>query len=176
MPVEKFDVKQGRGGTEHTKDARYLAWIAAFECRVLNDINYLGDWTDSAKFKGKCLSACREMRSVFPELILVRGGVVNVGWMVENNEGQPALDLINPGDGHFWLETKDGLIVDPTRKQFTSGDLHYIAFDESQAHTLPTGKCMNCGFYCYGGRTMLCSDECEADYARYVDLESRRSA
>ena len=172
MP-EKLEVKQGRGGTENTKDTRYLAWIAAFEYRVLSDPSYMGDWTEAAKFKGRCLSSCRDMQSVFPELMLVRGGVVNVAWMVDHDSGQPAIDLINPDDGHFWLETEDGLIVDPTRKQFCEGELHYIAFNESLAHTLPTGKCMNCGNHCYEGRTMLCSEECEIDYARYVSSESR---
>jgi hypothetical protein len=144
-------------------DPKYLAWIEEYTKgdRIL---------------AGGCQSACREMQAVFPELLLIRGSIHLDVWCTMAWEMD--LEGLEPGLGHFWLETADGLIIDPTAKQFTdpkgcyrAGKITaYFPFDETKAELLPTGKCPNCGFYCYNGRD-LCSEECERDYAAYLQRE-----
>ena len=51
---------------------------------------------------------------------------------------------------HWWLQTKEGEIIDPTAIQFpTKGHGVYDPWDETQK--APTGMCPNCGEYCYDG-------------------------
>ncbi len=117
------------------------------------------EWID-AKLKTedpqtKCAEWTEEMSAVFPELIKVRGQVV--------------LSNLWQRD-HWWLVTPDGVIVDPTVKQF-DGDyfghakpLAYLPRDEAEPE--PTGMCPNCGGYCYDGGT-CCSDACHHAYVAY---------
>ncbi len=163
---------QGKGGTTHSAIAKYTKWIEKYVQSVDKDGHYVGDnWTLQLKLKGHCYSACEEMQKKFPELILIRGHVVTgTWWKIFGGDPDQYLD---PGNGHFWLETKQGEIVDPTRGQFhTPEDTLYLAFDESKSNTLPTGKCPNCGDYCYGGKD-LCSDECLKSYTAYIARECR---
>jgi len=62
-------------------------------------------------------------------------------------------------------------IIDPTASQyntlyygFTCIETYYEIPEENR----PTGRCMNCGCYCYNGRTMLCSENCEKEYYLYI--------
>lgn len=107
-----------------------------------------------------CASATAMMVKAFPELRRVRG--------------------YYSGREHWWCETADGDVVDPTAAQYDS-DGEYAALDESKPH--PTGYCANrCGGYAWN-HASYCSDECEemhyaemeADAAQ-INLGSTRSA
>lgn len=108
-------------------------------------------WIDAlpARVTGECAERTLEMQARFPELIRVRGWY----W-----------DPIRLQSSHWWLKTAEGEIVDPTAKQFTPGGW-YEEYDESQPE--PTGKCPNCGGYCYNHKT-CCSDKCNKEYLDYV--------
>jgi hypothetical protein len=94
---------------------------------------------------GTCREVTREMVKAFPHLRRVRGHYHCFSW----------------GDReHWWCEDEHGNVIDPTRKQFPSrGCGTYTEWDDSQAE--PTGKCPNCGEYCYGGEQVHehCHDE-----------------
>lgn len=102
----------------------------------------------------KCVEATKKMNSEFPELIKVRGHVFC--WEGGKYEKYP----------HCWLETQHGHIIDPTRTQYDYLIHHYEAWDESKGE--PTGKCPNCGEYCFNNR-YLCSEKCDAEYLAYVN-------
>ena len=71
----------------------------------------------------------------FPELKLIRGHYFCMVW------GERM---------HWWLQTLADDIIDPTVIQFpTKGNGVYEPWDETQKQ--PTGKCPNCGEYCYDG-------------------------
>jgi len=100
---------------------------------------------------GKCSEVTLRMQKAFPELIRVRGHYYCYAW----------------GEREHWWLTLDEKIIDPTSSQFPSkGFGDYIPWDESQPE--PTGKCPNCGEYCYEGRT-LCSEDCEISYMAYIN-------
>ena len=102
---------------------------------------------------GKCSEMTTKMIEAFPELKRIRGQYDDPIWGLRE---------------HWWLEDPDENVVDPTKEQFPSKgafSVNYIPWDESQPE--PTGKCPNCGEYCYEGR-YLCSTKCEQDYAAYV--------
>jgi len=103
--------------------------------------------------QNNCESYSQDMLDTFPELIRVRG-----------HYDEPCIGK-RP---HWWLKTKDGLIVDPTAEQFSGPKLYYFyeEWDESQPE--PTGKCPNCGGYCYDG-LYVCSDKCEKEYSDYIN-------
>jgi hypothetical protein len=85
-----------------------------------------------------CMSATKAMVESFPELKRVRGYRI-------------------PGGEHWWCETADGSIVDPTEAQFKCGEAEFFALDESQPQ--PSGYCAWCRLsYVYN--TTYCSDEC----------------
>jgi hypothetical protein len=159
--------QQGKGGNQHSVALGHTNWIAEYLRR--EDFKY-GDYHI---LRGSCWGACREMLRTFPELKLVRGHVLR-GTRPELSE-DPSEDLgLDPGDGHWWLETKEGLIVDPTSEQFPvdKAKLFYKPFDESLANTLPTGKCPNCGGYCYNGKD-FCDEDCGKEYTAYLNAGIR---
>lgn len=100
-----------------------------------------------------CNGATADMVKEFPELTRVRGYYGCPRW------GRSA---------HWWCKTATGEIVDPTAGQFVPGG-EYEEFDESKAHLLPTGKCMDCGEYVYNNNT-FCNDDCERATRRYLGL------
>lgn len=117
----------------------YQAWIAEH-------------YPTSISALGNCSSATRKMVAAFPELKRCRGHYYCYAW--------------GPRE-HWWCETAEGEVVDPTAKQFPSLGLgHYEPLDESLPQ--PTGKCPNCGEYCYDGKS-LCSEECEVSYLAYLN-------
>ena len=113
---------------------------------------------------GECAEITQMMLGAFPELKRVRGHYMCPWW------GECA---------HWWLTAPDGSIVDPTAKQFPSeGQGEYVPHVEGFAE--PTGKCPNCGGYCWTGET-CCSEQCHHQYAAYClrpwgedDLEYER--
>lgn len=104
----------------------------------------------------QCEKATLRMSSIFPELIRVRG-LAHV---------KEPFDLSPTKTPHWWLETPEGDIVDPTEHQFPTEILKYDPVDESKGN--PTGKCPNCGDLSYGGETM-CSDKCSKEYMDYLN-------
>lgn len=169
---------QGKGGPS-TQEERYLRWIADYIHSVDTDPHYTGDnWTLASKLRGHCISASHKLQEAFPELRLIRGTVVSTNWIkrmgINVTEADELQSLIRPDGGHIWCETETGEVVDPTFLQFAfvNDVALYVPFDESKAADLPTGKCPNCGDYCYHGKE-LCSEECERSYARYLASECR---
>lgn len=129
---------------------RYAAWVVDY---VLKQNGHV---------RGKCLAATKEMHAAFPEL-LIRAG------HVETPVGREA---------HWWLETPDGSVVDPTHSQFTGhgGILEYEAWAPGQE--VRVGKCMDCGDEIWRPVITLneepkhetfCSKFCEQVYENYMD-------
>lgn len=99
---------------------------------------------------GTCAEVTQKMQLAFPELFRVRGHYFCLVW------GERA---------HWWLETEDGEIVDPTVSQFPSGGMgEYEQWIEGDQE--PSGVCPNCSSYCYDGDT-CCSEKCGLEYAAY---------
>lgn len=118
-------------------EERYSAWITS---HVTPETAY-----------GGCAEITLAMQSAFPELHRVRGHYDDAIWGLRD---------------HWWLETQDGEIVDPTAMQFpTKGSGEYIEWDDSRPE--PTGKCPNCGGECYEHKS-VCSEECWTDYRAYL--------
>jgi len=84
---------------------------------------------------GNCKTICKKVKEKFPELKLIRGYYRCFVW------GKRM---------HWWLETQEGKIIDPTAIQFPSrGTGIYMPHNDSQPE--PTGKCPHCGDYIYDG-------------------------
>ncbi len=100
---------------------------------------------------GKCENATIQMMKIFPELKRVRGHV----------------DCILRGvKEHWWLKDGDE-IIDPTSAQFVIiGTDQYEEWDETKPE--PTGKCGNCGAYCYNG-DYCCSQRCKKIVKDYMN-------
>ncbi len=110
--------------------------------------------------RGKCGEATTLMVEAFPELRRA-AGFVHCGW------GR---------DQHFWCVDPDGEVIDPTAAQFGGVIFQYEELDLNDPKTrakVPTGRCPNCGEDTYSGR-YLCDENCEREYAAYVDRESRQ--
>ncbi len=108
-------------------------------------------WIDSYNqkfpdFRGTCELSTNYMLETFPELVRVRGFVHHVL-------------SVKPSE-HWWLEDVTGNIIDPTAKQFVC-IIKYEKWDEKQDE--PTGKCLNCGNYCYHGQS-TCSKRCTKEF------------
>lgn len=101
---------------------------------------------------GCCQEATLKMQEAFPELERIRGHYYCPIW------GQRE---------HWWLVAPDQSIVDPTSEQFPSkGNAVYEPWDETQDE--PTGICMECGSYTYGGK-YFCSKKCEIVGMAYLN-------
>jgi hypothetical protein len=102
---------------------------------------------------GTCREVTAAMGAAFPELKRARGYYLGAG-----------MERRWP---HWWLVTADGTIVDPTAAQWPDhGRGFYAERDESEPE--PTGKCSNCGEYCYEGRSPCCSEACDREYHAYI--------
>lgn len=96
---------------------------------------------------GRCDEWTREMQLAFPELRRERGHYLDVIW--------------GPRE-HWWLiddaiadDDAGGDVVDPTAEQFpTRGCGIYSTLDPNAPE--PTGKCPECGEYCFDGRSFCC--------------------
>jgi hypothetical protein len=95
---------------------------------------------------GMCASLTQQMIEAFPELKRVRGHYLDPVWGRRE---------------HWWCVAPDGSIVDPTKSQFPSKGMGPYK-EHVEGTPEPTGKCHNCGDYCYNGHS-FCSLECEKD-------------
>lgn len=108
---------------------------------------------------GSCRSHTEQMVKAFPELRVTRGFYYCPVW---------------DRRGHWWCVTPDNEIIDPTATQFPSKGIG--EYEEVSEETLRrwveegkylTGKCPNCGDYCYR-EAVFCSEECEQEFIAYV--------
>lgn len=97
--------------------------------------------------RGYCAAMTEQMVEEFPELRRVRGHYVDAG------------DRRHP---HWWCEGPDGEVIDPTAAQFGLPG-HYEPHEGPE----PTGKCINCGGYCYNSSS-VCSDTCAREAEDYL--------
>jgi len=104
----------------------------------------------------QCVEATKRMIEVFPELKLVKGSVE-----IEEPFNSPPTNA-----PHCWCLTENGDIIDPTANQYFTKILGYTKFGDDN---LPTGKCPNCGGYCFNNND-LCSDKCEKEYREYMGV------
>lgn len=112
------------------------------------------NYPNKDKAHRNCYNATLRMHGVFPELTRVRGHVIE---LIVGAHMHP----------HWWLVDSEGNIIDPTASQFI-GPLEYFPWDENQPE--PTGKCPNCGEYCYDN-SFCCSEECSDEYVRYLNVK-----
>ena len=103
------------------------------------------DWIDQVpETYGTCEEVTKEMQKEFPELRRVRGHYFCWTWGERE---------------HWWLVDEiNDCIIDPTKDQFPSkGTGTYEEWNGPE----PTGKCPNCGEYCYDGEQVheYCHDE-----------------
>ena len=104
---------------------------------------------------GQCLDTCLRMQQTFPELRLVSGHYDCPLWGLRE---------------HWWLVAPDDAIVDPTAEQFPSRGVmgEYIPKDPKAQE--PTGRCMQCGAYCYNDES-ACSDACRRKLEDYYNAK-----
>lgn len=121
----------------------------------MSDLDKYSQWI--ADYNGSIYRRCKEvsteMKQAFPELIIVRGLVS----IVESSKTFQ----------HQWLIAPDGTIIDPTANQWIR-IIEYIPIDESDPRNIPTGRCMNCGEWCFG-RYDTCSEKCETEVFKYLN-------
>jgi hypothetical protein len=96
---------------------------------------------------GQCENWCREMQETFPELKLQRGYYICPFWGKRE---------------HWWLIGPDNEIIDPTVSQFPSKGLFGEYENWIEGTKEPTGRCLNCGDYCYDD-TIICSPLCKKE-------------
>jgi len=128
------------------------------------------DWIDQhvksySDAWAKCAEVTLAMAAAFPELQRVRGHYHCLAWGAR---------------AHWWLKTKEGVIVDPTVKQFPSCAAPGVYKAHVEGAPEPTGLCMNCGEYCYDHAhacCKVCTDIIVAEYGGGIsDDRSRRDA
>lgn len=111
---------------------------------------------DPLEVRGWCGSWTIRMVSVFPELRRVRGH-----YSISSRHRAE----------HWWCETAEGEIVDPTVHQFASVDGTY----EEHSGPEPIGECYSCGSYVWkptpGYGSSVCSVECGKEYDAYLREE-----
>lgn len=113
--------------------------------------DWIADYVEGDGY-GQCKEVTEAMAAAFPELAQVKGHYYCFTWGERE---------------HRWLKTADGEVVDPTATQFPSkGTGEYVELDETAPR--PTGKCPNCGEYCYDGK-YCCSDRCHDEYVAYCN-------
>lgn len=153
-------------------DPRYAEWITAYKAQHAwkNVIGGDGPGGMNGTMKGLCGGATAAMVKAFPELRRVPGYVYVT--VQEAGPFYPPGPQEVPAGEHWWCETPDGEVVDPTACQFAhlGGPLRYV--EETDP---PIGKCPNCGDLYgeearkYGG---VCSKECFSEFAAYLNGEA----
>ena len=100
---------------------------------------------------GMCREISTSMVEAFPSLTLTRGHVYT-DWGKR---------------GHWWCETEDNEVVDPTAKQFQS----IFSYEEyKEGMDIRHGVCPNCGKELWGKPDEpkdFCSNACAKSYADY---------
>lgn len=114
--------------------------------------DWIKNYSKNNNIEGKCAEVTNLMMMKFPELKRIRG---HIKCVVDNNL-----------HSHWWLIDKNNNIIDPTEKQFII-ITEYLPHDESAPE--PTGKCPNCGNYCYDYKH-ICSDKCAHEYGEYLNI------
>jgi hypothetical protein len=114
---------------------------------------WIDEWLQNNNPMGRCAGATKEMHEAFPELRLVCGHVYSISHGCSQ---------------HWWLETVDDEIIDPTASQFSMIG-SYKEYQEGDE--VRVGKCMNCGDDIYGhslkdGSKSVCSEECNQELCR----------
>ena len=112
------------------------------------------DWIGKLEgdLTGRCAEITQEMVREFPKLKRVRGHYHCSVWGERE---------------HWWCVDADDALIDPTAAQFPSKGLgEYAEWDESQQE--PTGKCRECGSYCYND-SAFCSDDHAKVYMAYIN-------
>jgi hypothetical protein len=131
----------------------YADWIAAFEQKCAARV--LPEPCVATGVRGMCSPATLEMAAAFPELRRVRGHY--------------------DGREHWWCETPEGEVIDPTAAQFRLGGT-YVEHTGPE----PVGKCLICGGYVwtpYDGCKEACSEFCYTELvAEYGVTRYRRRA
>jgi hypothetical protein len=103
-----------------------------------------------------CESATAAMVKAFPELERVPGSI-----RFDDSEGIE----------HWWCETAEGEVVDPTASQFSERSLSYVRWQPGME--VRVGRCMQCGWDIYdrpekldGPIQSICNKECEEAFRR----------
>ena len=111
----------------------------------------------SADAYGQCYDATYFMVKDFPELKRIHGYYHSPIWGTRQ---------------HWWLQTDDGEIIDPTQHQFPGVNLLDVPnkeiYRDVTEDEMPIGKCMNCGELIFKGgySSNICSELC-ADQFHY---------
>lgn len=135
---------------------RYTEWIKEHEAN--HRIDY------------RCQSSSQDMVEVFPELRRVRGYIKVVN--VNHSRFVLTEEECTSNTPHWWCETQDGEVIDPTAGQFKT-IIGYDEYSEEKHGPLPIGKCMNCGGYVYTSEfNSLCCEECEVSFTAYMSEEA----
>ena len=114
--------------------------------KYINDLNMTYN-----KAYGNCEGFSKKMKRKFPELIITKGYYECMVWGRRE---------------HWWLQTKDGQIFDPTAVQFPSkGICEYIPWNKDDPQ--PTGKCPQCGEYTFNNEYV--HKECQDAYVAYCN-------
>jgi hypothetical protein len=101
--------------------------------------------------RGTCREVTRDMLKAFPHLRRVRGHYHCWIW----------------GEREHWWLVNGGEIIDPTVDQFPSrGQGTYVELPED-AQT-PTGRCPNCGDYCFDGEQV--HEHCHDEFLRSLGI------
>lgn len=99
-------------------------------------------------FRGKCHAACIALQATLPELTLHRGWYHQPGWPKTSCQ-------------HWWLQTPQGQIIDPTSLQFPNPHIKDL-YEEFNGFC----ECEECGTSIkeeeaiFAGRYPVCSDIC----------------
>lgn len=134
--------------------ARQMAYIGCYRQWMQENVPQSFD----AQLR-ECTRYVPLMAQAFPELIVCKG-------VVSSADNPDNIGTGRKEYPHMWLKTKEGVIVDPTVKQFDAlGKLDYREFPEG---TKSLSRCMNCGKYFADSQSIICSDECAKEYNNYV--------
>ena len=107
---------------------------------------------DYEKYRGKCKEFCENLIEKNPNLKIVRGYYID--------------PLMSKKEPHWWCVDKDGVIIDPTKKQFPSGGM-FGSYEEFDGFF----DCSECGkkfpekevVLMGNGNYQLCSEKCAAE-------------
>lgn len=105
------------------------------------------------ELRGKCKEMSEKIVNDNPGYRLVRGHYFEPFW------GSKAMQQ------HWWVETPDGTIIDPTKDQFPSaGKSEYIEFDGTvECHICHKTLKEEDAIFEGNGHYVLCSGECRAN-------------
>ncbi len=108
---------------------------------------------------GLCHIVASQMTDAFPELRLVRGHFAP--WDGPRSRKWP----------HWWCETAEGAVIDPTVAQFAGlGPGDYVEHNGKE----PTGRCLECGLYVFNAGS-FCDDVCARRWNDDITAQSFQS-